>query len=297
MANSLQHLPIEDHAAKYNIDRKEISLDVGYGVDAIAEKEGPEDEVELDAVGPTHDADAQRGVQEIEALTSVWSKTSLVVAYGMIWIIYFLMLMQETSLSTLTTFVTSGFAAHSLTPTVTVVAGIVAGVLALTVAKILDVFGRPQGYAISITITTIGLIMMALCHTVETYAAADVFWNVGQSSMLYTLNIFIADTSALHNRGLMTAFSSSPNLITTWIVGYFNDAYINGSGWRWAFGTFAILVPVITLPLFGLFWFNLRKAKKLGVIQKHQSGRTAWQSFVYYCREFDAIGLLLVSLG
>lgn len=42
---------------------------------------------------------------------------------------------------------------------------------------------------------------------------------------------------------------------------------------------------------------QLHKAKKLGLVAKRESDRTPWQSLVYYCREFDAVGLLLLSAG
>lgn len=245
---------------------------------------------------PVH-ADAQAGVQNIEAVTSVWSTTSLVIAYVMIWVIYFVMLMQQGALAALTPFVTSAFQEHSLTPTVTVISSIIGGVFKLTLAKILDVFGRPQGYLLSIILTTLGLIMMAACNTVELYAAAQVFYTVGQNALLYSISIFIADTTSLRNRGFMIAFASSPNLITTWLSGPISEAYLGGPGWRWAFGTFSIVVPIITLPLFGLFVYNFNKAKKQGLVPKRESQRTPWQSFAYYCREFDAVGLFLISAG
>lgn len=72
---------------------------------------------------------------------------------------------------------------------------------------------------------------------------------------------------------------------------------MNGVGWRWAYGTFAIVVPVVTLPLFGLFLYQYYKAKKQGLIPKRENGRTSVQSIVYYLREFDAVGLLLASAG
>ncbi|KAF7551256.1 hypothetical protein G7Z17_g5137 [Cylindrodendrum hubeiense] len=241
--------------------------------------------------------DAQAGVQNIEAVTSVWTTTSLIVAYVMIWIIYFVMLMQQGALAALTPFVTSAFQEHSLTPTVTVISSIIGGVFKLTLAKILDIFGRPQGYLLSIILATLGLIMMAACNTVELYAAAQVFYTVGQNALLYSISIFIADTTSLRNRGFMIAFASSPNLITTWLSGPISEAYLGGPGWRWAFGTFSIVVPAITLPLFFLFMYNFNKAKKQGIVPNRESQRTPWQSFVHHCREFDAVGLVLLSAG
>ncbi|KAF4471932.1 Siderophore iron transporter mirB [Fusarium albosuccineum] len=242
-------------------------------------------------------ADAQAGVQNIEAVTSVWTTTALVVAYVMIWFIYFFDMMHQGVSGALTPYVTSAFQHHSLTPTVGIMSSIIGGVFKLTIAKILDVFGRPQGYILSLFLATIGLVMMAACNNVETYAAAQVFYTVGNNAMLYCITIFIADTSSLRNRGLMIAYSGSPNIITTWLAGPMSEAYLKGPGWRWCWGTFAIIIPVVASPLFFLFLYNQQKARKRGLIVEHKSGRTLWQSLAYYCREFDAVGLLLLSAG
>jgi hypothetical protein len=59
----------------------------------------------------------------------------------------------------------------------------------------------------------------------------------------------------------------------------------------------SILVPIVTLPLFGLFTYHFFKAKKQGIVPKRVSGRTLWESLAYYSCEFDVIGLLLISAG
>lgn len=86
--------------------------------------------------------------------------------------------MQQGATGNLTPYVTSSFGKHGLTPTVGIFSEIISGVWKLTLAKILDVFGRPQGYFLSIVLTTVGLVMMAACKNVETYAAAQVFYRV-----------------------------------------------------------------------------------------------------------------------
>ncbi|UKZ82205.1 hypothetical protein TrVFT333_009989 [Trichoderma virens FT-333] len=224
---------------------------------------GPQDSDLDDGVNPN----AQAGVQNIEAITSVWTKNALYTAFAMIWVIYFVDSMQQGTTGTLTPWVTSAFQQHSLTPTVSVMSSIIGGVFKLTLAKVLDIFGRPQGYAISILFTTLGLIMMAGCNNVETYAAAQVFYWVGYNGLDYSLSIFLADTTSLKNRGLIFAYSSSPYIITTWLAGPISNAFLNGPGFRWGFGTFAIVTPVITLPLFFLFMYYNKKAKQLGVIR------------------------------
>lgn len=269
--------------------------------DAIAEKEiihevGCDANVAEDG-RETIDKEAQAGVQKVEAIATVWSTTTLIVAYLLIWIVYFIILMQQGAAGALTPYVTSAFQSHSLTPTVGILSSIVGGVCNLTVAKILDIFGRPQGYAMSLIIATVGLIMMAATTNVEMYAAAQVFWTVGNNALLYTVNIFVADTTALRNRGLMTALTSSPNIITIWLGGPISEAFLKGPGWRWCFGAFSIIVPILCLPLFGLLMLNYYKAKKEGAIIIEKEVRTPWKSFLYYCREFDAVGLLLLTAG
>ncbi|KAI4142646.1 MAG: hypothetical protein L6R39_004865 [Caloplaca ligustica] len=245
----------------------------------------------------TVDGHAQPGVQNIEAVTVAWTTTALSFAYVMIWLTYFVEGMLSGTTAALTPYVTSAFAQHSLTPTVGILSSVIGGVTNLTLAKILDVFGRPHGYLFCIFVATVGLIMMAACNNVEAYAAAQVFYTVGNNGLQYNLSVFVADTSSLRNRGLMQAFASSPNLITCWLAGPISSGYLKGPGWRWCFGTFTIIIPAITLPLFGLLVYNYYKAKKQGLVLKREGQRTAWQSFLYYCHEFDAAGLILLSGG
>ncbi|CAG9985189.1 unnamed protein product, partial [Clonostachys byssicola] len=245
------------------------------------------------------DADTQIGIQNIQATTLAWTTRSLVFAFVMIWLTYFVEGMLSASLVALTPYVTSNFALHSLTPTVSILSSVIGGVTNLTLAKILDVFGRPQGYLFCVVLATAGLIMMAACNNVESYAAAQVFQTVGNNGIQYSLTVLIADTSTLRNRGLVQSIASSPNLITGWLAGPIASGFLalGPEGWRWAFGMFTIMVPAITLPLSGLFLKNYFKAKKLGLAQTKENHGNALQSFVYYCRQFDAVGLLLISAG
>lgn len=115
--------------------------------------------------------------------------------------------------------------------------------------------------------------------------------------MSYTIGIFVADTSSLKNRAFMFAYASSPYIATVWITGPLATEFLNGAGWRWGFGTFAIVIPCVTFPLWALFMWNYRKAKKAGLIPKRNSGRTFAESVKYYLIEFDFIGILLLSGG
>lgn len=243
------------------------------------------------------DKEAQVGVQNIEATTKVWSKKALIFAYIWIWVVYFINSMQQGATGALTPWVTSAFQQHSLTPTVSIMSNIIGGVSKLAIAKMLDVLGRPTGYMVTMITSTLGLIMMAACNGVQMYAAAQVFYWVGYNGLNFCLSIFIADTSSLRNRGLMFAYIASPYIITTWLSGPISEAFLAGPGWRWGFGTFAIITPVFALPLWFLFVHYVRVAKKRGVLPQRESGRTFFESVLYYLREFDVVGLLLIIGG
>lgn len=87
--------------------------------------------------------------------------------------------MQSSMASLLTPFVTSSFKTHSLTAATGIMAGLIGGLIKLPLAKILDIWGRPHGFAGMVFCLTLGLIMMAACNNVETYAAGQVFYWVG----------------------------------------------------------------------------------------------------------------------
>jgi len=87
--------------------------------------------------------------------------------------------MQQGMSSSLTPYVTSSFALHSLTATTGIMSSLIGGLMKLPLAKVLDIFGRPEGFFIMMCFMIIGLCMMAACPNVETYAAAQVFYWVG----------------------------------------------------------------------------------------------------------------------
>ncbi|PQE25990.1 siderophore iron transporter protein [Rutstroemia sp. NJR-2017a BBW] len=255
-----------------------------------------------DGIGSSSDEDkpsedAQHGVQAVEAVTLVWSKTQLILAYTFIFLVFFTISLQQQIQNNLSYYVTSSFALLPLVGTTSIVSSIVGGVSRLPIAKFVDLIGRAEGFAVMTGCAVIGLIMMAACRNVETYAAGQVFYWLGFDGMMYVLNVFMADTSSLKDRALVFAFSTTPYIATTWAGPPAAASFLKTSGWPWGYGAFAIITPAIALPILILLWVNQRKAERQGLIKKIPSGRTFGESFNYYFWEFDVIGLVLVSAG
>ncbi|KAL0468267.1 siderophore iron transporter [Neurospora intermedia] len=241
--------------------------------------------------------EAQAGIQRVEAMTKVWTRNDMYMAYITIWILYFVDALQSGMSTSFYPYVTSSFALHSLTATTSIMSSLIGGLFKLPLAKILDIWGRPQGFCAMLGCLTIGLIMMAGCNGVKTYAAAQVFYWVGYNGLTYSISIFLADTSALKNRALLFAFVSSPYIITCWISGIVAQRFLDGPGWRWGYGAFAIIVPAVCSPILWLFYKNHVKAKKAGLLPKHESKGNFWQTLKFYVIEFDILGLLLITTG
>lgn len=114
--------------------------------------------------------------------------------------------------------------------------------------------------------------------------------------MSYIITVFIADTSTLRNRALMLSFATSPYIITTWIGGPVAQSTLHGPGWRWGFGIFAIIVPVVVVPLAALVLFNDRKAKKMGLLNEEKIKWTP-ATIKKFCVDIDLVGILILTAG
>ena len=158
----------------------------------------------------TLDTNFQESVQKAEAITIAWTLKALIVAYSVIWCVYFVQGIVIGVGGALLPYVTSDFAAHSLIPTTGVLSQVIGGIANLCIAKILGVLGRHSGFLLCVIIATLGLIMAASCNGVEVCAASQVFYIVGINCLGYCLSVFIADTSLLRHRGLTQALLNSP---------------------------------------------------------------------------------------
>ncbi|EHK21206.1 uncharacterized protein TRIVIDRAFT_51854 [Trichoderma virens Gv29-8] len=241
--------------------------------------------------------EAQRGVQDVEAMALTWSKLTLIGIFLNIWLLYFVNAFQSTILSNLLPYATSAFESHSLLNVIYVVAGSMSAATYMPLSKIMDVWGRAEGFLIMTVFATLGLILMAASNGIATFCAAYVFYSIGFGGMTYAVDVITADASQLKNRGLAYAFTSSPYIITAFAGAKASEGFYNDISWRWGFGVFAIVFPIVAAPLYFILKINLRKAERQGLLTKEPSNRTILQSIWYYSVEFDAMGVFLFSVG
>jgi MFS family permease len=127
--------------------------------------------------------------------------------------------------------------------------------------------------------------------------ASQVFYQLGFYGMTFCVDVITADSSKLKNRGLAYAFTSSPYIITAFAGPKAAEDFLAYVNWRWGFGCFAIILPVVAAPLYIMLKVNLRKAQRQGVLVREKSGRSVAQSIWHYAVEFDGESALNLFPG
>ena len=105
--------------------------------------------------------------------------------------------------------------------------------------------------------------------------------------MTYCVDVLTADASKLKNRGLAYAFTSSPYIITAFAGPRASSEFYASVGWRWGFGAFSIIFPIVSAPLYFILKYYIRKAKMQGTLVEKKVDRTSLQTIWFYIIEFD----------
>ncbi|OHW97322.1 MFS siderochrome Iron transporter [Colletotrichum incanum] len=255
----------------------------------------PED---LKAMGEQQPSDeVQHGVKLAQALTLTWSKNSLIAIFIFMWFLYLTNGFQSSVLYSLTPYAASDFESHSLLPVIDIVSSAMTASVYIPLAKILDLWGRAEGFLLMVLFATLGMILLAASQNLATYCAATVFWQVGWSGLTYSIDVITADSTRLKNRGLAFAFTSSPYMITAFAGPKAAEGFLNNVSWRWGFGCFSIVLPVVAVPMYGILKWNIRKAKKKGTLIRESSGRSFVENIWWGLIEFDVLGVILFACG
>ncbi|KAI1324309.1 MFS general substrate transporter [Xylariaceae sp. FL0255] len=246
----------------------------------------------------TSSIESQSGVQQADAINQAWTRPALVTTYALIFLSSFASALQGQVMADLLPYVVSEFSSHSLIPTIAITSSVLSGVLKLPVAKMIDSWGRPQGFAFVTLLAALGLVLMSFCQNVQTYAAAQVIYTIGISGSFYILDIIIADTSSLRNRSLAFSFGAFPYFLTTFIGPPIASAFVENERWRYAFSASAFFLVILSFPLFYVLIFNTRKARRLGILQTNtKSGPWTVQKLHQSLVDLDAIGMVLLGAG
>jgi MFS family permease len=237
---------------------------------------------------------APNGSQEMAKITSLWNRHDLWMAWGSMLLIAVALALQGRTFKVYSTFATSEFEELSLLSSLAVTQAVI-NVAATTVfAKLADVLGRFESFLLSVVFFTIGFIMLAVSPNIGTYFAAHIFYVSGSQGITFLQQVFAADTSSLRNRLFFVVLPNVCYIFVPWCAAPITNAIIKHSTWRWGYGMWCIIVPIVSIPVLTILFRLKMKAKSLNMAGgKSLQVRDAKETL----RQFDFIGLTLLTAG
>lgn len=91
-----------------------------------------------------------------------------------IWVLFLTNGFRLSILWGLVPYVTSDFQSHSLLSVISIVSDSMTAAVYIPMAKLLNVWGRAEGFALMVGFSTLGLILMAVSQNLATFCAAQV---------------------------------------------------------------------------------------------------------------------------
>jgi MFS family permease len=164
-------------------------------------------------------------------------------------------------------------------------------------AKIADVFGQLEAFSFSILLYVLGYVQMACSQNVQTFTSAQLFYAAGFTGLQILQQIFIADTTNLLNRALCSTLPNLPFLLTVWVGPIIGGALVTVSGWRWAYGMWALILPVTFVPLALTLFFHGRRPRENTEVLPETSrpARGLLQAAKHLFFDLDVGGIILLT--
>ncbi|BGP28642.1 hypothetical protein JCM10296v2_000378 [Rhodotorula toruloides] len=259
-----------------------------------------------DTADATLVAAKSRGVRQMEALSNRMSLKYRILLYGGFALLAYVMsLDQYTNRSYLSAATSVSFAAHSTLTTISALKSVFQAVSQPPIAKIADVAGRIECYALCVFLYALGYIVVASAQNIYAYAAGTSINVLGITGLFLLQNIIIADISSLRNRLFWSIFPSIPGTINVWVSGNITQSLLgkanqDASMWRWGIGMFCILTPALAVPVMLTLGIGMRKSKKAvepAPVSNGAPRRSFRQKTVSVFWSLDIIGLLLLVGG
>lgn len=134
---------------------------------------------------------------------------------------------------------------------------------------------------------------------------AGLFDAIGATGFTLVQQIFLADATSLVNRAFWSTLPESITTIPALYLGtIMGEGFLNAT-WRWGYGTWAIVTPIVAVPLIAAIAVLQERAKKHGLQAKTFAAvagcspdSPTWKKvFHLIWTEIDFLGLILLIAG
>lgn len=199
---------------------------------------------------------------------------------------------------------TSAFRHHSMgLGTLNIAVQIINGISKPVWARTANIVSRPATYTISMFFYVIGYVIVASSNTISAYIVGSALSAAGSSGVDFLNSVIVADMTSLKWRALGTSILATPYIINTWYVGKIVQD-LGPSDWRWGYGMFCIIMPVVLSPAtIIMFLYEGRAHEYLGQQEKTDYSeeigfKKNWKKLLWrVVIEVDAFGLLILGFG
>ncbi|KAI9315575.1 major facilitator superfamily domain-containing protein [Dichotomocladium elegans] len=240
------------------------------------------------------------GVAKVEAAQKVWGKRGYIyLLLGLVLASYIYSLDGTTTWQYLA-YASSSVLEHSLSGTVQTAGSIIIAVGKPFMAKLADYIGRGETYIVVLLFYVIGYVLYASAQNIGQIAGAQILYSFGYTGLQMLTQVVLADVTTLRYRAFAGGVMTMPFVINGFISAEVVTGVMNGGGWRWGYGMFAILVPACLAPVIFSLLYGQYKAKKLNLLQvesdpnknilKHPA-----KALTICAKEMDIPGLILVA--
>ncbi|KKY16667.1 putative siderophore iron [Phaeomoniella chlamydospora] len=263
----------------------------------------------------------QHGVSRIEAFSRLFSRRHpvAITLYFCILAVAVSFSLDQSTTAAYDVYATAAFDRQSYIGTIEIAEAIIVAVSKPFIAKICDVFSRQTAYIIILVSYVVGYIIVASANTAAALCVGRVISSTGQSGFDLITDIVVGDLSPLQWRGFTSALTSFPYLFLPFVGSKIQASLCTGNTnhcWRWGYGMFCIIAPVLVSPIIVTLVYADRQAEKAGELSfaasrletkraieagtmQAQRGSVR-ERFVTFCRlldEIDLIGLLLLAMA
>lgn len=271
------------------------------GLRSSFDRHGGKDKAETAEV--TRACDAEESSEDERQGGGV-SRKMIRIAYAVILITSLVESFAQDSTSDLAAYVTSSFNAHSMISTAQIVYKITAVCAYPILGKVADLLGRGEGFCLTMIMYTLCYVLFATCKRIGEYFVGQVFFAIGRIGFKTYLYIFIADTTSLINRGFWTQFPAAiTGIPSTYAGSHIQDAFLDHSTWRWAYGTFAIILAGFIAPLSCVMFYvdhvqrKNGKRRKPTILMNLPEGSLMQKLKKIFLLDLDLIGGFLLLAG
>ncbi|KAL2802179.1 hypothetical protein BJX63DRAFT_438118 [Aspergillus granulosus] len=299
--------------------RPQASLSVE---DEITPAPVPQSNVDFRTVDPEKAHNLQQnGVSRIEAFSRLFGRRHpvAITMYVCILAVSVSFSLDQSTTSAYDVYATAAFNRQSYIGTIEIAEGIIVAVSKPFIAKLCDVFSRQTAYIFILVSYVIGYIIVASSPNAAALCVGRVISATGQAGLDLTTDIIVGDLTPLQWRGFVSAMTSFPYLFLPFVGSKIQASVCSSdlnSCWRWGFGMFCIIAPVLVTPIIATLFYADHKAKQAGELSfasSHLETRTAIESgtmqiqrqslnsrlttFRDLLTQIDIIGLLLLALA